>query len=1174
MLETLSPASPTAEPEARLDRPRHTLLAHALEGLEARFLADRLARGAAHTIMHVARDLPRMAFLGSAARFFAPEVKIVQIPAWDCLPYDRISPNTQIMAERLAALGRLAAGRGDKPRLVLTSANAVLQKVPTPETVRRATMRVRAGGRTDRDQLVAYLERNGYHRTGAVVEAGEYAVRGGLLDIFPSGSALPLRLDFFGTTVESIRPFDPLSQRSQGKVKELELRPVSEVMLDAAAGERFRARFLQQFGAVTNDPMLEAVQAGRSFPGMEHWLPLFHDELVPLTAYLEDGAELSFDHPAQDAIKARAALIREHYQARLQPLPPGASFGAVPYRPLPPEQLYVDEQNFARLADARTTWQFSTFGPPPAKPAGISAVRDLGGRPARDFAAERADRAHNLFDAIVGHLRGLVAAGTTPLLAAYSEGTAERLKQVLADHGFDTLTRIDSAADLAGVAVAAITVLPLERGFVAPALHVLGEHDLLGDRLSSAAARRRTRRADKFIQDVSILSPGDHVVHAEHGIARFEGLETLEIGGAPHDCLRLIYAGGDKLYVPVENLDILSRYGTADAEVQLDKLGGAGWQSRKARVKQRIRELADELIKIAAERMTRKGQALELPPGVYDEFAARFPYEETEDQLRAIEAVLEDMASGRPMDRLVCGDVGFGKTEVALRAAFVAAMSGKQVALLAPTTLLVRQHFRVFQSRFEGLPVRVAQLSRFVTPKDAKEIKKGLAEGVIDIVVGTHALLAKDVAIKNLGLVIVDEEQHFGVSHKEKLKQLRAEVHVLTMTAPPIPRTLHMALGGIKDLSIIATPPVDRLAVRSFIMPTDPVVLREALMREHYRGGQSFYVCPRISDQAKLREDLQKLVPELKIGVANGQMPARDLEQVMTDFYDRKVDILLATNIIESGLDIPTANTLVIHRADQFGLAQLYQLRGRIGRAKVRGYAYFTVPASRALAETAERRLQVIQSLDGLGAGFQLASHDLDIRGAGNLLGQEQSGQIREVGFELYNHMLEEAVQQLRAKGAQAEAESTDWTPQITIDAAALMPESYIGDLDLRLSMYRRLASLETQDELEAFAAELIDRFGRLPPETEHLLQLVAIKQLCKAANVAKLDAGPKGVVLTFRDNRFAKPEALVRVIGESRGQMRVRPDHKLVLLRETASPAERLKAARKIAGDLARLAA
>ena len=821
-----------------------------------------------------------------------------------------------------------------------------------------------------------------------------------------------------------------------------------------------------------------------------------------------------------------------------------------------------------------SAWQFSTFGVPPARPSGITAIRDLGGHPAREFAAERADRSVNLFDAIVAHLRALTGAGTRPLLAAYSEGTAERLKQVLADHGFDTLSRIERWSEMDRVGVAGIAVLPLDRGFTAPGIHVLGEHDLLGDRLTTAAARR-ARRADKFIQDLSALAPGDHVVHAEHGIARFAGLETLEVGGAPHDCLRLLYAGGDKLFVPVESLEILSRYGNADAEVQLDRLGGVGWQARKAKVKQRIRELADELIKIAAERQMRKGTALELPPGIYEEFAARFPYEETEDQLKAVEAVLEDMASGRPMDRLICGDVGFGKTEVALRAAFVAAMAGKQVAMLAPTTLLVRQHHRVLMSRFEGLPVRVAQLSRFVTAKEVKEVKKGLAEGRIDIVVGTHALLAKDVSFRNLGLVIIDEEQHFGVGHKERMKQLRAEVHVLTMTATPIPRTLHMALGGMKDLSIIATPPVDRLAVRSFVMPTDPVVLREAIMREYYRGGQTFYVCPRISDQMRLREDLAKLVPELKLGVANGQMPARDLEEVMGDFYDRRIDLLIATNIVESGLDIPTANTLIVHRAELFGLAQLYQLRGRIGRAKVRGYAYFTVPSERGLAETAEKRLQVIQSLDGLGAGFQLASHDLDIRGAGNLLGDEQSGQIREVGFELYNHMLEEAVAELRQRGLGEEASGAgDWTPQITIDAAALMPETYIGDLDLRLSMYRRLASLETAEELEAFAAELIDRFGKLPPETEHLLQLVGIKQLCKQANIQKLDAGPKGIVLAFRENRFARPERLVQLIADSRGQMRVRPDHRLVMLRETKSPGDRLKAARKVAGDLAALAA
>ncbi|MFZ1426972.1 MAG: transcription-repair coupling factor, partial [Geminicoccaceae bacterium] len=721
----------------------------------------------------------------------------------------------------------------------------------------------------------------------------------------------------------------------------------------------------------------------------------------------------------------------------------------------------------------------------------------------------------------------------------------------------------------------AIAVLPLERGFTAPGIHVLGEHDLLGDRLTTTT--RRTRRAvDKFIQDIAALGEGDPVVHAEHGIGRFDGLVTIEIGGAPHDCLKLIYHGGDKLFVPVENLDVLSRYGHADQEVVLDRLGGVGWQTRKAKVKERIRELAGELIKIAAERLLRKGTVLDLPPGVYEEFAARFPYEETEDQLAAIEAVLTDMGSGRPMDRLICGDVGFGKTEVALRAAFAAALSGKQVALLAPTTLLVRQHYRLFASRFEGLPVRVAQLSRFVTGKDATEVKKGLADGQVDIVVGTHALLGKGVQFKNLGLVIVDEEQHFGVAHKEKLKQLRAEVHVLTMTATPIPRTLHMALGGMKDLSIIATPPVDRLAVRTFVMPADPVVLREAIMREYWRGGQSFYVCPRIADQAKLRQDLEKLVPELKIGVANGQLPAADLERVMGDFYDRKLDLLIATNIIESGLDIPTANTLIIHRADLFGLAQLYQLRGRVGRSKVRGYAYFTVPPNKAMAETAERRLSVIQSLEGLGAGFQLASQDLDIRGAGNLLGDEQSGQIREVGFELYNHMLEEAVAELRANqaGAAAEAAPSEWTPQITIDAAALMPESFIGDLDLRLAMYRRLAGLTTPEELESFAAELIDRFGKLPPETEQLLQLVAIKQLCRRANVAKLDAGPKGIVLAFRENTFARPERLVRLIAESRGQMKVRPDHKVVLLRETGSPVERLKVAKKLMGELAQLAA
>ena len=1159
--------APASDAGARQHR---RLLADARDGLEARYIAERLDSGGTPLVVMVTRDAQRAQTIGRVARFVAPGIEALHLPAWDCLPYDRVSPGSLVMAERLRTLARLASGRAKAPRLLLVSANAAVQKVPPPEAVRGSHLSVRAGGRHDRDLLIRHLEQNGYARSGTVVEAGEYAVRGGLLDVFPSGARAPLRLDFFGSTLETIRRFDPSTQRTLDRVERLDLWPVSEALPDAAAVERFKAAYPRAFGAVADDPLYAAISEGRSYPGMEHWLPLFHDRLATVFDYLEGSYEVALDHLAEEAIASRLALIGEHYEARRAPEMKTASFGAAPYRALPPHDLYLAENQVAAALRARPSFQFTIFAPPPALPAGISAVEDLEGRPPRDFAPERADRAINLFDAIVSHVDALKRAGEAPILAAYSEGSAERLSQVLADHGLDPPRRIDALKDaLAGSL--SLAVLPLDHGVIAPGLHVLGEQDLLGERIARSAPRPK-RKSDKFIPDVGALKEDDLVVHVEHGIGRFEGLVTLEVGGAPHDCLKLVYQGGDRLFVPVENLDILTRYGHGgDGEAGLDRLGGAGWQGRKARIKERIKELAGELIAIAAKRARRKGEAFQLPPGVYDEFTAGFPFEETEDQLRAIEAVLDDLASGHPMDRLICGDVGFGKTEVALRAAFVVAMSGKQVALLAPTTLLARQHYATFADRMRGLPLRVAQMSRFVTAKDQAAVKAGLASGEIDVVVGTHALLGKGVAFRDLGLVIVDEEQHFGVAHKERLKRFRAQVHVLTMTATPIPRTLHMALGGMKDLSIIATPPVDRLAVRSLVMPTDPVVIREAILREHHRGGQTFYVCPRVADQFRLKTEIEKLVPEVTLGVANGQMPPRDLEAVMGAFYEGRIDVLLATNIVESGLDIPRANTLIVHRADQFGLSQLYQLKGRVGRSKVRAYAYFTVPPQRQLRETAERRLQVIQSLEGLGAGFQLASHDLDIRGAGNLLGGEQSGNVKEVGFELYNQMLEEAMTALQGEGDEPAA--TDWTPQITIDAAALMPESYIGDIDLRLAMYRRLAKLETPAQIDDFAAELADRFGPVPPETAQLLDIVAIKAQCRRACVQKLDAGPKGIVLAFHDNRFPHPERLVGMIASSKGTMRVRPDHKLVLLKETASPKERLRASRRLVDELARLA-
>ena len=712
-------------------------------------------------------------------------------------------------------------------------------------------------------------------------------------------------------------------------------------------------------------------------------------------------------------------------------------------------------------------------------------------------------------------------------------------------------------------------MLGLENGFETPDLAVIAEQDVLGDRL---VRRRKARKGSDVISEASALSPGDLVVHADHGIGRFVGLQAITVDGAPHDCLQLEYQGGDKLFLPVENIELLTRYGAEGTEAQLDKLGGAAWQARKARLKKRILDIADGLIKIAAERELKAAPVLTETDGAYDEFIARFPFEETDDQLNSIEAVTEDLAKGRPMDRLICGDVGFGKTEVALRAAFIAVMGGKQVAVVVPTTLLARQHYKTFTDRFQGLPVRIDQASRLVPAKELSAVRERLKSGQTDIIVGTHALLAKTVQFNDLGLLIIDEEQHFGVQHKERLKQLKSDVHVLTLSATPIPRTLQLALTGVREMSIIATPPVDRLAVRTFITPFDPVTIREALLRERYRGGQSFYVCPRISDLDEIAEFLREHMPELKFTIAHGQMASSQLEDVMTAFYDRKFDVLLSTTIVESGLDIPTANTLIVHRADMFGLGQLYQLRGRVGRSKTRAYALLTIPPNQKLTPAAEKRLKVLHSLDSLGAGFTLASHDLDIRGAGNLLGEEQSGHIREVGFELYQQMLEEAVASLR-EGVGVEERAEQWSPQINTGSAVLIPESYVSDLQARLGLYRRLSGLTERDEIEAFAAELVDRFGSLPEEVKHLLAVVQIKGYCRKASVAQIEAGPKGAVLTFRQNRFANPAGLVVLISENPELLKMQQDHKLVYKADWPDADERLKGVRQLVRRIAEIA-
>jgi transcription-repair coupling factor (superfamily II helicase) len=798
----------------------------------------------------------------------------------------------------------------------------------------------------------------------------------------------------------------------------------------------------------------------------------------------------------------------------------------------------------------------------------------MGAKQGRIFAAERAQDSVNLFEATADHARRLAAAGKRVIFASWSEGSSDRLGVMLADHGLKGLTLAPywQAAKAADPKKPQRAVLPLESGFETDNLAVISETDILGDRL---ARPRRRRRATNFLAEASALDAGDLVVHVDHGIGRYSGLKTLDVMGAPHDCLELHYAGDAKLYLPVENIDLLTRYGAEGDNVALDKLGGAAWQARKSRAKERLREMAEGLIAIAAARATHTVEETEAPHGLFDEFCARFPYEETDDQLNAIADVLADLASGKPMDRLICGDVGFGKTEVALRAAFVMAMSGRQVALVCPTTLLARQHYKTFQTRFQGWPVRVRRLSRLVPAAEASETRDGLKTGEIEIVIGTHAVLSKQVAFKDLGLVIVDEEQHFGVKHKEALKALRAEVHVMTLTATPIPRTLQMALSGIREMSIIATPPVDRLAIRTYITPWDPVSIREALLREKYRGGQAYYVAPRISDLAGLETFLREQVPEVRFVVGHGQLSPSQLEDVMGAFYEGQYDVLLSTTIVESGLDIPTANTLIVHRADMFGLAQLYQLRGRVGRAKARAYAYLTTPFERPIGVAADKRLRVLQSLDSLGAGFQLASHDLDIRGGGNLLGDQQSGHIREIGVELYQQMLEDAVAELRSKPGAIQDLSLDrgWSPQINTGAAVLIPEAYVPDLNVRLALYRRLSDAERADDREALAAELIDRFGPLPPEADQLLKVVAIKGLCRESNVSKIDVGPKGAVITFRGDHFANPAGLVSFIQKNQIAWRLRPDQKVVVKGEWETPVQRLGAAERLLTELARVA-
>ncbi|TDL91248.1 transcription-repair coupling factor [Meridianimarinicoccus aquatilis] len=1127
------------------------------EGYDASLVLREVDK-AAGPVIHVARDDKRLEAMRAALAFFAPSMPVLVFPAWDCLPYDRISPNADISAARMATLAALVHG-APKQFVLLTTINAATQALPARDVLREAAFAARVGDRLDEAALRGFLVRMGFTQAPSVTEPGDYAVRGGIIDIFPPGEGGPVRLDLFGDVLDGARRFDPGTQRTTEKLDYVELAPVSEIILDDSAITRFRQNYRVEFGAVgRDDPLYEAVSAGRKHQGVEHWLPFFHKTLETLFDYLP-GAPVTLDDQTGPTRAARWESIEDQYDTRREAMTAKGRIDSV-YKPCPPGLLYLDDDAWAAALSDRRVVQFH----PLPQPSGPNVI-DAGGRIGRDFLLERQQREVSLFKALADHVQ-VCRKKSAVVIASYSDGARERLLGLMADEGLGDVSEIKDFRDVPDASGGIfLTVWGLEHGFVADGLTVISEQDVLGDRL--VRSTKRKRRAENFLTEAQSLSPGDLVVHVDHGVGRYTGLEVVTAMGAAHECVALEYAGGDRLYLPVENIELLSRFG--HDEGLLDKLGGGAWQAKKARLKERIREIADRLIRIAAERALRRAPIMEPPDGMWDAFCARFPYQETDDQLNAINDSLSDLQSGQPMDRLICGDVGFGKTEVALRAAFVAAMSGAQVAVIAPTTLLARQHAQEFRERFRGFPLEVRHLSRFVSAKEAAATRAGLADGTVDIVIGTHALLAKTVKFRNLGMLVIDEEQRFGVGHKEKLKALRTDVHVLTLTATPIPRTLQLSLSGVRDLSIIGTPPVDRLAIRTYVSEFDGVTAREALLREHYRGGQSFVVVPRIKDLPEIEEFLRDHVPEVSYVVAHGQMAAGELDDRMNAFYDGKYDVLLATTIVESGLDIPTANTMIIHRADMFGLSQLYQIRGRVGRSKTRAYAYLMTKPRSPLTPAAEKRLRVLGSLDSLGAGFTLASQDLDIRGAGNLIGEEQSGQMREVGYELYQSMLEEAVSKIRAGELEGLTDDDgQWAPQINLGVPVLIPEEFVPDLDTRLGLYRRLSGLTSKVELEGFAAELIDRFGKLPREVNTLLLVIRIKAECKKAGIARLDAGPKGATIQFHNDKFPNPQGLVDFVHDQKGLAKVR-DNKIVVRRDWAKESDKIKGSFAIARDL-----
>ncbi|HET6803930.1 MAG TPA: transcription-repair coupling factor [Frateuria sp.] len=1133
------PPLPTTPKQRRYWTPPH--------GSSRALLIAEAARDHAGLLVAVTRDTQRASALEDELRLFAGDLPVLHFPDWETLPYDVFSPHPEIVSQRIATLYRLP---GITRGVLVVPVATLMQRIAPRSHITGAGLVVAKGQKLDLAAEQRRLEAAGYRHVPQVAEPGDYAVRGALIDIFPMGTAEPYRIELFDDEVDSIRSFDPETQRSQQPVDKVELLPAREFPLTEEAAREFRTALRERFPIdIRRCPLYQDMKEGVTPGGIEYYLPLFFRQPATLFDYLGEGALFVLGEGAGEASDQFWANTAARYDQRAHDIE----------RPvLPPAELYLSPEQLREQLNKRLRVE--------VVPSGHEYAVDTGTLPAPEVPLNRKGEEpgtslRHFLESYPGRV----------LIAADSAGRREALAETLAGAGLrpDAVDGWNGFLQAAATRLA-ISVAPLEQGFALkqPTITVLTERELYGERVRTDRKRRRgaARDPDAIIRDLTELSVGAPIVHVDHGVGRYQGLVSMELGGMEGEFLVIEYAKGDKLYVPVAQLGLVSRYsGTAPELAPLHSLGGDAWERARRKAAEKVRDVAAELLAIYAQREARGGESISIDRGMVEDFGSSFPFEETPDQEQAIDAVLGDLAAPRAMDRVICGDVGFGKTEVALRAAFAAATAGKQVAVLVPTTLLAQQHYRNFADRFADWPVKVDVLSRFKSTREVNDALKRLADGQIDVIVGTHKLLQPDIKFRNLGLVIVDEEQRFGVRQKEQLKKLRAEVDLLTMTATPIPRTLNMAMAGLRDLSLITTPPAHRMAVRTFISTWDPATIREAFQRELSRGGQVYFLHNEVDSIERTARELEELIPEARIGIAHGQMPERELERVMADFHRQRFNVLVCTTIIETGIDIPTANTIIIDRADRFGLAQLHQLRGRVGRSHHRAYAYLIVPDRKAITADAEKRLEALASLEELGAGFTLATHDLEIRGAGELLGEEQSGQIQEIGFGLYTELLDRAVRALRSGKVPDFDLSSEHETEVELHLPALIPDDYLPDVHTRLTLYKRIASAKNEDSLRDLQVEMIDRFGLLPEPTRTLFALSSLKLMATPLGIRKLDLGANGGRLTFRDKPEIEPMAIIRLIQSQPRIYKLDGQDKLKIALELPGAAERIRAAQEL---------